>query len=66
MVDVGWSKVELLMEEEEEAKDVGGVGICIGSLISLSVGDSIVVLYVEGSRGSDLLRVGHYQLQVAH
>lgn len=30
------------MEEEEEAKDVGVVGICIGGLYSLSVGDSII------------------------
>lgn len=45
MVDGRWSKVELLMEEEEEAKDVGVVGICIGGLYSLSVGDSIVSCY---------------------
>lgn len=45
MVDYRWSKVELLMEEEEEAKDVGVVGICIGGLHSLSVGDSIVSCY---------------------
>jgi hypothetical protein len=45
MVDDGWLKVELLMEEEKRRKDVGVVGICIGSLLSLSVGDSIVSCY---------------------
>lgn len=34
------------MEGEEEAKDVGVVGICIGGLYSLSVGDSIVSLWL--------------------
>lgn len=44
LIDGRWSKVELLMEGEKEAKDVGVVGICIGGLYSLSVGDSIVSL----------------------
>lgn len=38
-------------ERREEAKDVGAVGICIGGLYSLSVGDSIVSCMVQGRRG---------------
>jgi len=36
MVDGGWSKVDLMREEEREAKDVGVVGICSGGRIRLA------------------------------